>query len=60
MKIDKIDINGKKDFIEVQDKIFSAKINKKLISNVLYKTNANYKGRKAKTKQKNEIIGSTA
>jgi large subunit ribosomal protein L4 len=60
MKIDKIDINGKKDSIEVQDKIFSAKINKKLISNVLYKTNANYKGRKAKTKQKNEIIGSTA
>ena len=60
MKIDKIDINGKKDSIEVQDKIFSAKINKKLISNVLYKTNANYKGRKAKTKQKNEIIGSTS
>ena len=26
----------------------------------MYKTNANYKGRKAKTKQKNEIIGSTA
>ena len=38
----------------------SAKINKKLVSNVLYKTNANYKGRKAKTKQKNEIIGSTS
>ena len=27
---------------------------------MLYKTNANYKGRKAKTKQKNEIIGSTS
>ena len=27
---------------------------------MLYKTNANYKGRKAKTKQKNEITGSTA
>ena len=26
----------------------------------MYKTNANYKGRKAKTKQKNEITGSTA
>jgi large subunit ribosomal protein L4 len=26
----------------------------------LYKTNANYKGRKAKTKQRNEIAGSTA
>ena len=60
MKIEKFDINGKKASIEVLDKIFSAKINKKLISSVLYKTNANYKGRKAKTKQKNEIIGSTA
>ena len=27
---------------------------------MLYKINANYKGRKAKTKQKNEIIGSTS
>jgi len=60
MKLEKIDIDGKKASIEVLDKIFSVKINKKLISNVLYKTNANYKGRKAKTKQKNEIIGSTA
>ena len=53
-------IDGKKDSIEVLDKIFAAKINKQLVSNVLYKTNANYKGRKAKTKQKNEITGSTA
>ena len=60
MKIDKIDLNGKKNTIEVLDKIFSGKINKKLVDNVLYKTNANYKGRKAKTKQKNEIKGSTA
>ena len=60
MKLDKISFDGKKGSIEVLDKIFSAKINKKLISNVLYKTNANYKGRKAKTKQKNEIIGSTS
>ena len=60
MKIDKLNIDGKKDSIEVLDKIFSAKINKQLVSNVLYKTNANYKGRKAKTKQKNEIIGSTS
>ena len=55
MKIDKFNIDGKKESIEVMDKIFSAKINKKLISGVLYKINANYKGRKAKTKQKNEI-----
>ena len=60
MKIDKITIDGKKEPIEITDKIFAAKINKQLISNVLYKTNANYKGRKAKTKQKNEIIGSTS
>ena len=60
MKIDKLNLDGKKDSIEVLDKIFSAKINKQLVSNVLYKTNANYKGRKAKTKQKNEIIGSTS
>ena len=60
MKIDKIDINGKKNTIEVLDKIFSGKINKRLVDNVIYKTNANYKGRKAKTKQKNEIIGSTS
>ena len=46
--------------IEVKDVIFSAKINEKLISDVIYITNANYKGRKAKTKQKNEIKGSTS
>jgi len=60
MKIDKLNLDGKKDSIEVADKIFAAKINKQLVSNVLYKTNSNYKGRKAKTKQKNEIIGSTS
>ena len=60
MKINTINIDGKESSIEVMDKIISSKINKKLISSVLYKTNANYKGRKAKTKQKNEIIGSTA
>ena len=60
MKIEKLDISGKKGSIEVLDKIFSAKINKKLISNVLYKTNANYKGRHAKTKQQNEVSGPTS
>ena len=60
MKIDKINLDGKKDSIEILDSIISSKINKQLISNLLYKTNANYKGRKAKTKQKNEIIGSTS
>ena len=60
MKIEKLTIDGKKVTLEVTDKILSAKINKHLVSNVLYKTNANFKGRKAKTKQKNEIIGSTS
>ena len=60
MKLDKLNIDGKKNPIEVLDKIFAAKINKQLVSNVLYKTNANYKGRKAKTKQQNEIKGSTS
>ena len=60
MKLEKISIDGKKDTIEVLDKIFSAKINSKLVSSVLYKTNANYKGRHAKTKQQNEVSGPTS
>ena len=60
MKIEKISIDGKKDTIEVLDKIFSAKINSRLVSSVLYKTNANYKGRHAKTKQQNEVSGPTS
>ena len=60
MKIDKLSLDGKKDSIEILDSIIASKINRKLVSNLLYKTNANYKGRKAKTKQKNEIIGSTS
>lgn len=60
MKLDKISIDGKKDSIEVLDKIFSAKVNYKLVSAVLYKTNANYKGRHAKTKQQNEVKGPTS
>ncbi len=60
MKLDKISIDGKKDSIEVLDNIFSAKINNKLVSAVLYKTNANYKGRHAKTKQQNEVKGPTS
>jgi len=60
MKISTIDIDGKKSSIEVLDRIISSKINKKLVSFVLYKTNTNYKGRKSKTKQKNEIVGSTS
>ena len=60
MKIDKLSLDSKKESIEILDSIIASKINRKLVSNLLYKTNANYKGRKAKTKQKNEIIGSTS
>ena len=60
MKIDKLNLDGKKDSINVSDVIFSAKVNNKLVSNVLYKTNANYKGRHAKTKQQNEVSGPTS
>ena len=60
MKLDKLAIDGKKSSIEVLDKIFSAKINTKLVNNVLYKTNANYKRRHAKTKQQNEVSGPTS
>ena len=60
MKIDKISFDGKKISFEVNDKFFTSKINKKIISEILYKNIGNFKGRKAKTKQKNEIVGSTS
>ena len=60
MKIEKLNLDGKKGSIEVLDKIFSAKINNRLVNGVLYKTNANYKGRHAKTKQQNEVSGPTS
>ena len=60
MKVNTVNFDGKKNSIEVLDTIVSSKINKKIINLLLYKTNANYKGRKAKTKQKNEIVGSTS
>ena len=60
MKLEKLNLDGKKGSIEVLDKIFSAKINNRLVNGVLYKTNANYKGRHAKTKQQNEVSGPTS
>ena len=60
MKIDKINLTGKKETFEIAGKIFSDKNYDKLIQTIIYKQNANYKKRKAKTKQKNEIKGSTA
>ena len=60
MKLEKLSIDGNKNTLEVTDSIFTKKMNKKLISEILYKNIANFKKRKAKTKQKNEIIGSTS
>ena len=60
MKVETLKLDGKKGTIEVTGKVFSAKINKKLVSAVLYKTNANYKKRHAKTKQQNEVSGPTS
>tara|TARA_B100000214_G_C23934720_1_gene612569 strand:+ start:111 stop:734 length:624 start_codon:yes stop_codon:yes gene_type:complete len=60
MKIEKVSFDGNKNTLEVNDKIFTNKINKKLISEILYINIANFKGRKSKTKQKNEIVGSTS
>ena len=59
MKIDTFDIKGEGRSIEISEKIFSAKINEKLISHIFYSQNSNAKLRLAKTKQKNEIKGST-
>ena len=60
MKLEKLNLDGKKSSIEVLDKIISAKVNPRLVNSVLYKTNANYKGRHAKTKQQNEVSGPTS
>ena len=60
MKVETLKLDGKKGSVELTDKVFSAKINNKLVSTVLYKTNANYKKRHAKTKQQNEVSGPTS
>ena len=50
MKIDTFDILGKKNSIDISEKVFSAKVNEKLISHVFYSQNSNAKLRLAKTK----------
>ena len=60
MKIETQNLKGDKSLKDVNDGIFTAKLNRAVISNVLYKQIANIKGRRAKTKQKNEIVGSTS
>ena len=61
MKIKVIDIDGKKmEDVEISDKIFSLKPNEKLIQSLIDWQMNHLKPRKAKTKQRGEIKGSTA
>ena len=56
MKIDKLSIDGKKQSIEVLDKIFSAKVNNQLVSGVVYKLNANFKGEKQRQSKEMKLL----
>ena len=61
MKLKVINIDGKKvDDIEILDKIFLLKPNKNLIQSLISWQLNHFKSRTAKTKQRNEIKGSTA
>ncbi len=61
MKLKVINIDGKKvNDIEISDKIFSLKPNKYLIQSLIDWHFNQFKARVAKTKQRNEIKGSTA
>ena len=60
MKIRLLKISGKSsDTIDVSDKIFTSKVNYKLIKNVIDWQLNHAKPRTAKTKQRNEVKGST-
>ena len=61
MKLQVIDIDGKKtENIELSDKIFSVKPNKNLIQSIVDWQLNHFKPRTAKTKQRNEVKGSTS
>ena len=61
MKLEVINIEGKKvDSVEVSEKIFSAELNKKVVKSIIDWQLNHAKPRVAKTKQRNEITGSTA
>ena len=61
MKLKVINISGKKvDDIEISDKIFSLKPNNDVIQSLIDWQLNHFKPRKAKTKQRSEIKGSTA
>ena len=61
MKLQVINIDGKKtENIELSDKIFSVNLNKNLIQSIVEWQLNHFKPRTAKTKQRNEVKGSTA
>ena len=61
MKLEVINIDGKKtNNVELSEKIFSAKLNKSVITSVVDWQINHLKPRTAKTKQRNEVKGSTA
>ena len=61
MKLKVINIDGKKvDDIEISDQIFSLNPNKNVINSLVDWQISHFKSRTAKTKQRNEIKGSTA
>ena len=61
MKLQVINIDGKKtENIELSDKIFSVKPNKDLIQSIVDWQLNHFKPRTAKTKQRNEVKGSTS
>ena len=60
MKINVLNISGTSKSVDVSEKIFSGKVNIKLLAHVMYTLKGNANLRLAKTKQKNEIKGSTA
>ena len=61
MKLDVIDINGKKTSnVELSEKIFTVQLNKSVIASIVDWQINHLKPRTAKTKQRNEVKGSTA
>ena len=61
MKLEVINIDGKKtNNVELSEKIFSAQLNKSVIASVVDWQINHLKPRTAKTKQRNEVKGSTA
>ena len=61
MKLEVINIDGKKtNNVELSEKIFSAQLNKSVITSIVDWQINHLKPRTAKTKQRNEVRGSTA